>query len=72
MLVVFHASPIPHPSFVFSCSLLFWLTKAQIGIDSDHAMFLKEFASGFIDQYVYVAVNFLPQVIFFFFCFWVW
>ena len=69
MLVVFHPSPIPHPSFVFSCSLLFWLKKAQIGIDSDHAMFLKEFASGFIDQYVYVAVNFLPQVIFLFLLF---
>ena len=46
-------SPIPHPSFVFSCSPL-WLTKAQIGIDSDHAMFLTEFASSFINQYVYI------------------
>ena len=50
-------SPLPHstPLFCFfSCSPLFWLTKAQIGIDSDHTMFLKEFAFGFINQYVYL------------------
>ena len=49
-------SPLPHSAPLF-CFFLFTSLAHKgtyIGIDSDHAMFLTEFASGFINQYVYI------------------
>lgn len=57
MLVVFHPSAIPHPSFVFFLSTPLLAHKGtNIGICSNHATFSKKFAFGFINQqYVYIS-----------------